>query len=166
MPHDGLRRLRGVPQAPAHRGRHRGAGRHPFRPPRAGRRAAHPLLVRGVERGDRARHRAPGDVRPPRKALSKPDPLDDNRAARDAVLAGVRKALGRRGASDEARSEALAYIAAHRQGPRPAMPADLVARYTERATDMASTVERIGTAGEIPGAVARYLAQLDLPASI
>ena len=98
--------------------------------------------------------------------MSKPNPLDDNRAARDAVLAAVRKALGRRGASDEARAEALAYIAAHRQGPRPAMPADLVARFTERATDMASTVERIGAVGDIPGAVARYLARLDLPASI
>src|SRR5689334_4248086 len=71
--------------------------------------------------------------------------VDDNRASRDAVLASVRKALGRTAASERGRADALAYIAAHRQGPRPAMPADLVARFLERATDMASTVARIAS---------------------
>jgi L-lactate dehydrogenase complex protein LldG len=98
--------------------------------------------------------------------LNKPNPLDDNRAARDAVLGGVRKALGRTAPGESARAEALAYIAAHRQGPRPAMPADLVARFIERATDMASTVERIDAPGEVPRAVARYLDALDLPPAI
>jgi L-lactate dehydrogenase complex protein LldG len=94
------------------------------------------------------------------------NPLDDNRAARDAVLGRVRKALGRSGSGDAARAEALAYIAAHRQGPRPAMPVDLVARFVERATDMASTVERIASLDDVPRAVARYLDALDLPPSI
>jgi L-lactate dehydrogenase complex protein LldG len=94
------------------------------------------------------------------------NPLDDNRSARDAVLAAVRKALGRSAPSDAARAEALAYIAAHRQGPRPAMPSDLTARFIERATDMASTVERIGALDEVPRAVARYLDALDLPPAI
>ena len=43
------------------------------------------------------------------------------------------------------------------------MPADLVTRFVQRATDMASTVERIGSRTEIPAAVARYLDALELP---
>ena len=92
--------------------------------------------------------------------------LDDNRAARDDVLASVRKALRRTGPDASARAQALAYIAEHRQGPRPAMPADLVARFMERATDMASTVEPIGSLDAIPGAVARYLDALALPPAL
>ena len=95
-----------------------------------------------------------------------PGPLDDNRAARDAVLARVRKALGKSGDRAVAAAEAEAYIAAHRHGPRPAMPADLPAWFVKRATDMESTVERIAHASEIPGAVARYLDALQLPAEL
>ena len=73
-----------------------------------GRRAAHPLLVRGVERGDRAGHRAPRRVRaqgPPLK-----DFVAHNRASRDAVLERVRRALGKTGADDQARADAQAYV--------------------------------------------------------
>jgi len=87
-------------------------------------------------------------------------------SARDAVLRSVRAALGRTGPDADRRAAALAYIAAHAQGPRPAMPADLVARFVERATDMASTVERIATLADVPGAVARYLDALDLPPTL
>ena len=93
------------------------------------------------------------------------DILSD-RAARDAVLGSVRAALGRTAPDAERRAAALAYIAAHAQGPRPAMPADLVARFVERATDMASTVERIATLADVPRAVARYLDALDLPPTL
>ncbi len=89
--------------------------------------------------------------------------IADNRDARDAILARVRKALGKSGADTAQRAQADAYIAAHAQGPRPAMPADLVARFMQRATDMASTVERVGSRSAIPAAVARYLDALDLP---
>lgn len=89
--------------------------------------------------------------------------IDANRASRDAVLARVRKALGRAGPGVQAQAAAEAYVAAHAQGPRPRMPADLVARFQSRATDMASTVERIGSVEEIPAAIARYLDQLDGP---
>ena len=84
----------------------------------------------------------------------------DNAAARDAILGRVRKALGRTGAN--ARAQADAYIAAHRHGPRPRMPADLAARFMQRATDMASTIERIASIDEAPRAVARYLDALTL----
>ena len=92
--------------------------------------------------------------------------LLDDRTRRDTVLGNVRKALGRTSADPARRAEALAYIAAHAQGPRPAMPADLVARFAERATDMASTVERIATIAEVPRAVARYVDALDLPPAL
>ena len=92
--------------------------------------------------------------------------LDDNRAAREDVLASVRKALGRSAPDPAARERALAYMAAHGQGPRPAMPADLVERFMARATDMASTVERVGRLDDVPGAVARYLDALALPPAL
>jgi L-lactate dehydrogenase complex protein LldG len=83
--------------------------------------------------------------------------LDDNRAARDAVLARVRDALGRTGDRAAARRDAEAYVAAHAHGPRPALPADLVGRFVARAVDLASTVERIADRRDIPAAVARYV---------
>ena len=89
--------------------------------------------------------------------------IDDNKASREAVLSRVRKALGKPGPDPQRRAEADAYVAAHREGPRPAMPADLVARFLQRATDMASTVERLASVQEVPRAVARYLDALVLP---
>jgi L-lactate dehydrogenase complex protein LldG len=100
---------------------------------------------------------------PDDKRLTGESVLDDNRAARDEVLARVRTALGRAAPDAAARERALAYIAAHGQGPRPGMPADLVGRFLERATDMASTVERIARLSDVPVAVARYLDALALP---
>jgi L-lactate dehydrogenase complex protein LldG len=92
--------------------------------------------------------------------------IADNKASRDAILGRVRKALKVDGNRDAARAAAAAYVAAHTQGPRPAVPPDLLARFMQRATDMASTVERIGSAADIPVAVARYVDALDLPAML
>ena len=92
--------------------------------------------------------------------------IEANRASRDAVLERVRRALGHGDSRAQARADAEAYIAAHRQGPRPAMPADLVARFEKRATDMASTVERLPSVAAVPGAVARYLDALLLPPAL
>jgi len=94
------------------------------------------------------------------------DFVAQNRASREAVLGRVRRALGKAGADDAAREAAQAYVAAHAHGPRPAMPEDLVQRFLARASDMASTVERIASVEEIPTAVARYLAALKLPPSL
>ena len=82
---------------------------------------------------------------------------DDNRAARDAVLARVRNALAKTGSDSQAKADADAYIAAHRQGPRPVMPADLRARFMTRATDMSSTVDSVAALAEVPPAISRYL---------
>jgi L-lactate dehydrogenase complex protein LldG len=92
--------------------------------------------------------------------------LGDNRSARDAVLARVRKALNKTGDRGPARAEADAYIALHGHGPRPAIPPDLVDQFLRRATDMESTVERIADRGEVPAAVARYLDALTLPPAL
>lgn len=89
-----------------------------------------------------------------------------NKASRDAVLARVRKALGRTGSDAEARARADAYVAAHGHGPRPSMPGDLVERFMNRAGDMASTVERIASIAEVPARVARYVDALRLPERI
>ena len=92
--------------------------------------------------------------------------IDDNGAAREAVLAKVRAALGKTGDRTGAAAAARAYIDAHAQGPRPAMPHDLVERFLRRATDTESTVERIATLAQLPQAVARYIDALDLDASL
>jgi len=82
--------------------------------------------------------------------------------ARERVLGRVRKALGRGDDRAQARARAEAYIAAHAQGPRPGLPADLVTRFMQRARDMESTVERVTDASAIPTCVARYLDSLQL----
>ena len=92
--------------------------------------------------------------------------LADNRAARDAVLGRVRKALGKEGDRSAARAAAEAHVAAKPQGPRPAMPADLATRFVQRAYDMASTVEEVADRRDIPGAVARYIDALELPPAL
>jgi L-lactate dehydrogenase complex protein LldG len=92
-----------------------------------------------------------------------PSSLEGNRAARDAVLARVRSALGKNGDRADARTAAGEYVARHAQGPRPAMPEDLVERFLLRATDMESTVERLDDLAAIPMAVARYIDALALP---
>lgn len=89
--------------------------------------------------------------------------IEDNHSSREAVLARVRAALGRRGPDDEARTAAHAYLAARRQGPRPQLRADVVSRFLVRAGDMSSTVERTASLDAIPDAVAAYLAAIDPP---
>jgi L-lactate dehydrogenase complex protein LldG len=88
--------------------------------------------------------------------------IDDNQVSREAVLARVRAALRRDGPDDEARAAAHAYLAARRQGPRPALPVDLVRRFLDRAADMSSTTERIDAIEAVPAAVARYAASVSV----
>ena len=94
------------------------------------------------------------------------NPLDDNAAARDAILARVRAALAHAGKKPQPAAARDARIARRAHGPRPAMPDDLVSRFLARATDMASTVERLPSRAGIPASVARYIDSLELPAAI
>jgi L-lactate dehydrogenase complex protein LldG len=95
-----------------------------------------------------------------------PGAIDDNASARDAILARVRAALAKEDDRGAAAAAASAYVAAHAQGPRPAMAGDLVERFVRRATDMESTVERIASLARLPQAVARYIDALDLEPAI
>ena len=81
--------------------------------------------------------------------------------ARENILGKVRRALGKTKTDERALIDAQAYIDAHAQGPRPSLPANLVGRFAQRATDMESTVERIAGRSEIPPAVSRYLDIID-----
>jgi L-lactate dehydrogenase complex protein LldG len=84
------------------------------------------------------------------------DPLQ-TATARASVMARVRRAMGRAGPDPGKLAEANDTIARHAHGPRPSLPADLGARFAERARDMASTLETITGREEIPAAVRRYV---------
>ncbi len=85
-------------------------------------------------------------------------------SARDDILGRVRAALGR---NPENRGVALdtvdAVIAAQTRGPCPPAATDPAARFRAEAARMSSTLEEVDTLEEVPAAVARYLASLDLP---
>ena len=83
--------------------------------------------------------------------------LDDNAASRNAVLQRVRSALRKHGSDADARAAANAYLAARKQGPRPALTGDLAARFASRAQDMESSVERVATLDDVVAAVGRYV---------
>ena len=83
--------------------------------------------------------------------------IDDNAVSRTAVLDRVRSALRKRGVDGDARMAADAYLAARKQGPRPALAGDLAARFAARAQDMESSVDRVGTLDDVVAAVGRYV---------
>jgi len=85
-------------------------------------------------------------------------------SARERILGRVRAALGREGPLDAAAAEPLqAHLAQHAAGPRPPSDWEPLARFRERATALASTLDEVETCAAVPLAVARYLATLDLP---
>ena len=91
--------------------------------------------------------------------------------ARDAILAGVRRAL-KRGPLDPARqSELRARVAAHRRNLVPARATVLdhagrINLFVAMAEEVQATVARIPSSAAIPDAVARYLADENLPAEL
>ena len=82
------------------------------------------------------------------------------------MVARVRAALKDTGHVAQPAKAREAILARHAHGPRPPMPADLAARFVERAESMASTVVRLASVADVPSAVARYLDGLVLPPSI
>jgi L-lactate dehydrogenase complex protein LldG len=86
--------------------------------------------------------------------------------AREVILGRVRAALGKTGSDAAPIAAAGNYMAAHAQGPRPRIDANLRARFLQRATDMENTVETVADRGSIPAAVARYVNALDLPPAL
>lgn len=89
---------------------------------------------------------------------------------REAILGSIRRSLGR-GPLDEAARAALdARIASPRPNLVPArsdLPqAERVALFTEMAEKVFATVDRVAGAEAVPGAVADYLAQHNLPPAL
>jgi L-lactate dehydrogenase complex protein LldG len=78
-------------------------------------------------------------------------------SARDNILARIVKA--RQAAGHDIESE----IRRHPRGPVPPLAGDLASCFDEQAVKLSSDVAHAGTITEIPGIVAQYLRQHDLP---
>ncbi len=84
-------------------------------------------------------------------------------SARASILSRIRTAQGRAVTVHSDERDAVAqYIAAHPQGPRPQVDADVEARFRDRALNLATTIDTVTTVADIPAAVARYLRGLNL----
>jgi L-lactate dehydrogenase complex protein LldG len=90
-------------------------------------------------------------------------------SARDDILGGVRRSLGR-AAGDGAAERARQRMAEHRRNPIPARGRDegaaAVARFVAEAELVAATVAPVAGEADVPGAVAAYLASHNLPARV
>jgi L-lactate dehydrogenase complex protein LldG len=85
-------------------------------------------------------------------------------SARDSILGRIRTALGHSAPGTEAQTAAMRVkLREHPRGPQPAMPWEPLPRFKERCSVLSSTVDEIGGASAVPQAVARYLAERDLP---
>jgi L-lactate dehydrogenase complex protein LldG len=89
------------------------------------------------------------------------EPIVSSRAE---ILARIRSRQGKAVTPRAAEREVVAAeIAARAAGPRPGMPADLEARFVERARSLATTIEDIADLPALPRAVADYLQRQSLP---
>lgn len=88
-------------------------------------------------------------------------------SSREDILGRVRARLNRDAANAAAGRTAIeATLAARVQGPRPAVDLQksaLAGRLIEKSLAYSSTVDQVATRAEVPAAVARYLAGLNLP---
>jgi L-lactate dehydrogenase complex protein LldG len=79
-------------------------------------------------------------------------------SARASILARIRSRQGKADTVRPAEREAVEqYLAAHPQGPRPTVDADIEARFRDRALSLATTVDTVAGVAELPAAVTRYL---------
>ena len=84
--------------------------------------------------------------------------------ARDNILSRIRAAQGRSGAPDAGeRALVAAHISSHPAGPRPQAAWEPVARFSESALKLSTTVDMVAAFPDVPHAVARYLEQNKLP---
>jgi L-lactate dehydrogenase complex protein LldG len=91
--------------------------------------------------------------------------------ARDDILGGIRRALGRDALADAEADELTARVAAHRRNliPERATALDSPGRadlFVAMAEAVQTTVARVAGGEEVPGEVARYLAAENLPAEL
>jgi L-lactate dehydrogenase complex protein LldG len=92
-------------------------------------------------------------------------------SARDDILAGIRRGLGRGPVPAETAAELAERIAAHRRNLVPARAAGLdhagrVDLFVAMADEVQTTVARVASQDEVPGEVVRYLAAENLPAEL
>lgn len=89
--------------------------------------------------------------------------------ARDDILGGVRRSLGR-AAGDGAAERAGARIREHRRNPIPARGqgegATIVKRFIAEAEMVSVTIASVAAEADVPGAVASYLARHNLPTRV
>lgn len=84
--------------------------------------------------------------------------------ARKNILARIRARQGRGAApQDDEREAVAAHVAAHPHSPRPRIDGDLVARFRDRALNLATTVDDAATPAAVPAMVAQYLRNHQLP---
>jgi L-lactate dehydrogenase complex protein LldG len=90
----------------------------------------------------------------------------DTSAARRNILARIRTAQRRTGVATELeRAAAEDYLARHPEGPRPDLPVsrvELVARFSEEARRLSTTIAEIERLDQAPLEAARYLQSLNL----
>jgi L-lactate dehydrogenase complex protein LldG len=89
--------------------------------------------------------------------------------ARSAILAGIRRSLGRDRLDGATEATLRAQVAAHRRNPVPARATALddsarVDLFVAMAREAQATVARIGSVSAVPAAVADYLTAENLPA--
>lgn len=86
---------------------------------------------------------------------------------REEILTRIRRRQRRGGAVPSAAeiADRDTYLRRHPRGSLPKLPDDLVTLFLERAQASSSTTERVATASEVPGAVARFLDAHKLPKS-
>ena len=92
-------------------------------------------------------------------------------SARDDILGGIRRGLGRPALAKTAAGELAERVVAHRRNLIPARAAALdpparVDLFVEMAEAVQTTVVRVASNEEVPGEVARYLAAENLPAEL
>jgi L-lactate dehydrogenase complex protein LldG len=91
-------------------------------------------------------------------------------SARESILGGIRRSLGRGELSPDAKRELEARIKSHRKNlvPKRAKggPAARLDRFVEEAEAVQTTTERVASLADVPGAVADYLARHNLPSEV
>jgi L-lactate dehydrogenase complex protein LldG len=92
-------------------------------------------------------------------------------SARDDILGGIRRSLGRAALVGEAEAGLAGRVAEHRRNLIPARATSLdppgrIDLFVTMAEAVQTSVTRVASAYEVPGEVARYLAAENLPAEI
>jgi L-lactate dehydrogenase complex protein LldG len=92
-------------------------------------------------------------------------------SARDDILAGIRRGLGRGPVAAETAAQLAERVAAHRRNLVPARAASLdhagrVDLFVAMAQEVQTTVARVASPDDVPGEVVRYLAAENLPAEL